>query len=127
METDHCLLTEKTICFSTEQVLVFLCTSTAHVKEGEVVLVHAAASGVGTAAIQLVRLLGAVPIVTAGSREKLRMAEALGAAAGFNYKESNFVQGVHDFTGGDRLPFIVQLTLFFLVAHSLCTFFIARH
>ncbi|XP_017276991.1 quinone oxidoreductase PIG3 isoform X2 [Kryptolebias marmoratus] len=72
----------------------------AQVKEGEVVLVHAAASGVGTAAVQLVRLLGAVPVVTAGSREKLRVAEKLGAAAGFNYKEENFVQGVHDFTGG---------------------------
>ncbi|XP_037550756.1 quinone oxidoreductase PIG3 [Nematolebias whitei] len=78
------------------QLLLFI----AQVKEGEVVLVHAAASGVGTAAIQLVRLLGAVPIVTAGSREKLGMAEALGAAAGFNYKEGSFVQGVHDFTGG---------------------------
>ncbi|KAM7376234.1 hypothetical protein PAMP_005977 [Pampus punctatissimus] len=72
----------------------------AQVKEGEVVLVHAGASGVGTAAVQLVRLFGAVPIVTAGSPEKLKMAETLGAAAGYNYKEENFVQGVHDFTGG---------------------------
>uniref|UniRef100_A0A1A8DIB6 Tumor protein p53 inducible protein 3 n=1 Tax=Nothobranchius kadleci TaxID=1051664 RepID=A0A1A8DIB6_NOTKA len=78
------------------QLLVFI----AKVKEGEVVLVHAAASGVGTAAIQLVRLLGAVPIVTAGNQEKLQMAEKLGASAGFNYKEEDFVQGVHDFTGG---------------------------
>lgn len=76
---------------------------TAQVKEGEVVLVHAAASGVGTAAIQLARLLGAVPIVTAGSPEKLRMAEKLGAGAGFNYREENFVSGVLDFTGGEGL------------------------
>lgn len=64
-------------------------------------LTHAGASGVGTAAVQLVRLFGAVPIVTAGSPEKLNMAKNLGAAAGFNYKEESFVQGVHDFTGGE--------------------------
>ncbi|CAN9502402.1 unnamed protein product [Ophioblennius macclurei] len=72
----------------------------AQVKEGEVVLVHAGASGVGTAAVQLVRLFGAVPIVTAGSAEKLKFAEKLGAAAGFNYKTDDFMQGVHDFTQG---------------------------
>lgn len=72
----------------------------AQVKEGEVVLAHAGASGVGTAAVQLVRLFGAVPVVTAGSPEKLKMAEKLGAAAGFNYKEESFAQGVRDFTGG---------------------------
>uniref|UniRef100_A0AAQ6IH07 Enoyl reductase (ER) domain-containing protein n=1 Tax=Anabas testudineus TaxID=64144 RepID=A0AAQ6IH07_ANATE len=78
------------------QLLVFI----AQVKEGEVVLAHAGASGIGTAAVQLVRLFGAVPIVTAGSLEKLKMAEELGAAAGFNYKEGNFAQGVLDFTRG---------------------------
>lgn len=65
-------------------------------------LAHAGASGVGTAAVQLVRLLGAVPIVTAGSPEKLKMAEDLGAAAGFNYKEEGFTQGVDEFTGGEQ-------------------------
>ncbi|XP_075879518.1 quinone oxidoreductase PIG3 [Nelusetta ayraudi] len=78
------------------QLLVFI----AQVKAGEVVLAHAGASGVGTAAVQLARLFGAVPIVTAGSPEKLKMAEDLGAAAGFNYKEESFAQRVHDFTGG---------------------------
>lgn len=78
------------------QLLVFI----AQVKEGEVVLAHAGASGVGTAAVQLVRLFGGVPVVTAGSPEKLRMAEELGAAAGFNYREESFAEGVHDFTGG---------------------------
>ncbi|MEQ2189559.1 hypothetical protein GOODEAATRI_026507, partial [Goodea atripinnis] len=77
-------------------------STTAQVKEGEVVLVHAGASGVGTAAVQLVRLFGAVSIVTAGSQEKLQVAEKLGAAAGYNYKEESFVQGVRDFTGVNR-------------------------
>ncbi|XP_031165603.1 quinone oxidoreductase PIG3 isoform X1 [Sander lucioperca] len=86
------------------QLLVFI----AQVKEGEVVLAHAGASGVGTAAIQLVRLFGAVPVVTAGSPEKLKMAENLGAAAGFNYKEESFAQGVHDFTGGKGANIILD-------------------
>lgn len=86
------------------QLLVFI----AQVKEGEVVLVHAGASGVGTAAVQLVRLFGAVPIVTAGSPEKLKMAENLGAAAGFNYKEESFAQGVQDFTGGKGADVILD-------------------
>ncbi|MEQ2248467.1 hypothetical protein ILYODFUR_019391 [Ilyodon furcidens] len=86
------------------QLLVFI----AQVKEGEVVLVHAGASGVGTAAVQLVRLFGAVPIVTAGSQEKLQVAEKLGAAAGYNYKEESFVQGVRDFTGGKGVNVILD-------------------
>lgn len=77
------------------------CSITAQVKEGEVVLTHAGASGVGTAAVQLARLFGAVPVVTAGSPEKLKMAMELGAAGGFNYKEQSFAQGVRDFTGGE--------------------------
>ncbi|AWP16214.1 putative quinone oxidoreductase PIG3 [Scophthalmus maximus] len=80
----------------------------AQVKEGEVVLAHAGASGVGTAAVQLVRLFGAVPVVTAGSPEKLKITEELGAAAGFNYKEESFAQGVHDFTGGKGADVILD-------------------
>lgn len=80
----------------------------AHVKREEVVLVHAGASGVGSAAVQLVRLFGAVPIVTAGTTEKLKMAEGLGAAKGFNYREGNFVQGVQDFTGGKGADVILD-------------------
>ncbi|XP_063771354.1 quinone oxidoreductase PIG3 [Pseudophryne corroboree] len=60
------------------------------VQKGETVLIHAGASGVGTAAIQLCRLAGAIPMVTAGSADKLQLAKKLGAAAGFNYKEEDF-------------------------------------
>lgn len=58
-----------------------------HVQVGDLVLIHAGSSGVGTAAIQLTRKAGAIPLVTAGSPHKLQMAEKLGAAAGFNYRE----------------------------------------
>lgn len=60
------------------------------VQKGETVLIHAGASGVGTAAIQLCRFAGVVPIVTAGSAEKLEFAKKLGAASGFNYREEDF-------------------------------------
>ncbi|KAK6490047.1 quinone oxidoreductase PIG3-like [Huso huso] len=72
----------------------------ADVQKGETVLIHAGASGVGTAAIQLCRLAGAVPIVTAGSPGKLKMAAELGAAAGFNYKEEDFSENTLAFTKG---------------------------
>ncbi len=52
------------------------------VAAGETVLIHAAASGVGIAAIQLVIAAGATPLVTVGSREKLEKLVSLVGAAG---------------------------------------------
>ncbi|CAG13208.1 unnamed protein product [Tetraodon nigroviridis] len=43
-----------------------------------------------------------------GSPEKLKMAENLGAAAGFNYREGSFAQRVHDFTGGKGVNIILD-------------------
>jgi NADPH:quinone reductase-like Zn-dependent oxidoreductase len=54
--------------------------------EGETVLVFAAGSGVGTAAIQLLRATGRRAIAVAGADAKLDMARSLGAIAAFNYK-----------------------------------------
>lgn len=56
----------------------------------------------GTAAIQLTRMAGAIPLVTAGSQYKLQMAEKLGAAAGFNYKEEDFSEATLKFTKGKQ-------------------------
>ena len=50
------------------------------VQPGDSVLIHAGASDVDTAAIQLTWMAGAIPLVTAGSQHKLQMAEKLGAA-----------------------------------------------
>ncbi|PAA81001.1 hypothetical protein BOX15_Mlig014304g2, partial [Macrostomum lignano] len=58
------------------------------IRSGERVLVHAGASGVGTAALQLAKqLFGAVPFATAGSAEKCSLAVRLGAERCFNYRE----------------------------------------
>lgn len=63
-------------------------------KQGETVLIHAGASGVGTAAIQLVKSVGAIPLVTVGSEEKRRFCLDLGADHAFNYKEGEFADKV---------------------------------
>jgi tumor protein p53-inducible protein 3 len=62
-----------------------------NLKTGETVLIHAGASGVGTAAIQLAKEKGAKVIVTAGTNEKIDFCKSLGADFGINYKtDSNF-------------------------------------
>jgi tumor protein p53-inducible protein 3 len=58
----------------------------------ENVLIHAAAGGVGSAAVQLARAYGANVFATAGSEEKLRFVESLGAKFAFNYKTGDFAE-----------------------------------
>eukprot|EP01064_Diplonema_japonicum_P026668 TRINITY_DN38180_c0_g1_i1.p1 TRINITY_DN38180_c0_g1~~TRINITY_DN38180_c0_g1_i1.p1 ORF type:complete len:329 (+),score=93.15 TRINITY_DN38180_c0_g1_i1:55-1041(+) len=58
------------------------------VQEGDRVVVHAAGSGVGTAATQLAVSAGAKVVATASSKEKLDTSLSLGASLGLNYKES---------------------------------------
>ncbi|MDQ0859452.1 NADPH:quinone reductase-like Zn-dependent oxidoreductase [Bacillus sp. V2I10] len=61
------------------------------IKKGETVLVHAAAGGVGTLAVQLAKLMGAGAVIaTASSSEKLKLAASLGADEGINYTEGNW-------------------------------------
>jgi NADPH:quinone reductase and related Zn-dependent oxidoreductases len=67
---------------------------------GETVLIHAGASGVGTAAIQLARVAGARVFATAGSPEKCALCRELGAELTINYREESFAARVLDATGG---------------------------
>ena len=72
-------------------------------QRGQRVLVHAGASGVGTAAIQLAQEAGASVFATAGSAAKLEACRALGAAAAVDYKSRGFRggdQGRHGRPGG---------------------------
>ena len=73
---------------------------------GQTVLVHAGGSGVGTACIQLACALGARAVVTAGTATKIARAVDLGAAAGFNYKEVDFVAAVRDWSGGEGVDVV---------------------
>jgi NADPH:quinone reductase-like Zn-dependent oxidoreductase len=70
----------------------------ARLRLGETVLVHAAGSGVGVAAVQIAKLLGARVIATAGSDAKLEKARALGADEVVNYETQDFVPEVRRLT-----------------------------
>jgi putative PIG3 family NAD(P)H quinone oxidoreductase len=82
-------------------------------KAGERFLVHGGSSGIGTTAIQIARALGARVFATAGSDDKCRACEDLGAERCFNYKSDDFVEEakklggfdlILDMVGGPYLP-----------------------
>ena len=69
-------------------------------REGETVLIHAAAGGVGSAAVQLAAAAGARVIATAGGPEKLEVARRLGAEVAIDYRQGGFAAAVLDATEG---------------------------
>lgn len=71
----------------------------AGLRPGEWVLVHAGGSGVGSAAIQIAKLWGAVVVATVGSASKAERARALGADHVVNYREKPFDREVRELTG----------------------------
>ena len=76
-------------------------------REGETALIHAGASGVGTAAIQLAIDAGARTITTAGSEEKVAFCRELGATA-INYKMQDFLEQVMAATDGRGVDVILD-------------------
>ena len=72
----------------------------ADLAEGETLLVHAAAGGVGISAVQIGKALGARVIATAGGAEKCEVAKRVGADLCLDYTNADFVEGVRDFTEG---------------------------
>lgn len=72
----------------------------AGLRAGEWLLVHAAAGGVGLAAVQIGRALGARVIATAGGADKLAIAREAGAEAGIDYRTEDWVARVMELTGG---------------------------
>ena len=76
---------------------------------GESVLIHAAGSGVGSAAIQIASAAGCTTFATAGSAEKLERAAALGLDVGINYREQDFAEVLAGSTGGRGVDVIVDV------------------
>ena len=72
----------------------------AGLRRGEVLLVHGAAGGVGLAAVEIGKLMGATVIATAGSEAKLELAARRGADHVVNYREGGFREPVKALTGG---------------------------
>ena len=74
---------------------------TAHLGQGQLLLMHGGASGIGTHAIQVARVLGARVAVTAGSEEKLQTCRDLGAEITINYRDEDFVARLQESGGAD--------------------------
>jgi NADPH2:quinone reductase len=72
----------------------------AALQPGEILLVHAGAGGVGSAAVQLGKAAGAMVIATAGGPAKTRVLERLGADVAIDYLADDFVAVVREFTDG---------------------------
>jgi len=81
----------------------------ARLREGETLLVHGGASGVGTTAILLARAFGARVLVTAGSERKCAACRDLGADEAFNYREVDFVEATRRATGGRGADVILDM------------------
>jgi putative PIG3 family NAD(P)H quinone oxidoreductase len=80
----------------------------AGLRQGETLLVHGGAGGIGTFAIQLAHALGVRVVTTAGSQEKLDVCRSLGADVTVNYKEQDFVEEVKAATGGAGVDVILD-------------------
>ncbi|MCK5933163.1 MAG: NAD(P)H-quinone oxidoreductase [Fulvimarina manganoxydans] len=81
----------------------------AGLRSGESFLVHGGTSGIGTTAIQLAHHFGARVFATAGSDDKCRAAEKLGADACINYRETNFVEPLKEATGNQGIDVILDM------------------
>jgi putative PIG3 family NAD(P)H quinone oxidoreductase len=78
-------------------------------RPGETLLIHGGSSGIGTTAIQLASTLGVKVIATAGSAEKCKACEDLGAVRAINYREEDFVEVVKEVTDGKGADVILDM------------------
>ena len=93
----------------------------AAVKKGDYVLVHAAAGGVGLAAVQIAKAFGAVVIATASSARKLEVARGFGADHGVDYQKKGWENEVKKLTPGARGVNIVYDPVGMVNASLKCT------
>jgi NADPH:quinone reductase len=78
-------------------------------KAGDIVLIHGGTSGIGTTAIQLAHAWGAKVFATAGSPEKVKACEELGAVRGIDYKTEDFVEVIKQHTDGKGVDIILDI------------------
>lgn len=81
----------------------------AHLQKGESVVVHAAAGGVGTLAIQLAKLWGGTVIAVTSSPEKAALAKSLGADALVDASEVNLAKAIRAANGGKGVDVILEM------------------
>ena len=78
-------------------------------RPGETVLVHGGSSGIGVAAIQIVKAMGGNVIVTAGTSAKCQACQKLGADLAINYREEEFESQIQTFTRGEGVDIILDM------------------
>jgi NADPH2:quinone reductase len=88
-------------------------------KAGDTVLIHGGTSGIGTTAIQLAAAWGARVFATAGSEDKARACERLGAARGINYRTEDFVEVIRAATAGSGVDVTLDMVAGSYVARNL--------
>jgi NADPH2:quinone reductase len=93
------------VAVGTAQECLFTAAS---LEEGQTVLVHAGAGGVGMAAIQLAKQAGATVISTASSDEKLERLKAFGLDHGINYANESFVDRIGELTDGRGVDVVLD-------------------
>jgi len=84
----------------------YLLQRTFHVKQGDTILFHAAAGGVGLMACQWANHIGATVIGTVGTDEKAELAKAHGCHHTINYREEDFQEKVMEITEGKGVPVV---------------------
>lgn len=77
--------------------------------DGEIFLVHGGSSGIGTTAIQLAKAHGCLVLTTAGSDEKCRFCEQLGADKAFNYRSEDWQAGIREATGERGVDVVLDM------------------
>jgi NADPH2:quinone reductase len=81
----------------------------AKLAEQETILVHGGSSGIGTTAVQLCRALKRKIFVTAGSDEKCRACEAIGATKAINYRSEDFAERIMALTDNKGVDVIIDM------------------
>ena len=88
-------------------------------RAGESALFHGGSSGIGTTAIQIASARGARVFATAGSDEKCRACESLGAARAINYRRVDFVDAIRELTDGRGVDLVLDIVGGSYVARNL--------
>ena len=88
-------------------------------RAGETVLIHGASGGVGSAAVQLARALGATVLGTAGSDKGLELVKREGAHRAFNHSQSGYLEKIMEATGGRGVDVILEMLANVNLGHDL--------
>lgn len=86
-----------------------LLNTSAHVRAGETVVVHAAAGGVGTIAVQLAKHLGARVIASASTQEKRELALSLGADVAIDANASDLTRAIEGANNGKKVNVVLEM------------------